>query len=132
MQKSLDISGVDVELKSYGRELTHIYKNEFIQVMLNLIKNAKDILVDNEIKDPKIIIISRCESEKLIVEVCDNGGGVDDEVIDKIFEPYFSTKDKQSGTGLGLYMSKMIIEEHLGGKLSVYNTEVGACFKIEI
>ncbi len=132
MQKSLDVSGVEVELDTHGRELTHIYKNEFIQVMLNLIKNAKDILVDKKIPNPKIIITTRCRSEKLIVEVCDNGGGVDEKIIDKVFEPYFSTKDKQSGTGLGLYMSKMIIEEHLGGKLTLYNSKSGACFKIEI
>ncbi|NOR58920.1 MAG: histidine kinase [Sulfurimonas sp.] len=132
MQKSLEVSGVEVELEAHGRDLTHIYKNEFMQVMLNLIKNAKDILVDNNIKNPKIVITSRCESEKLIVEVCDNGGGVDEKIIDKIFDPYFSTKDNQSGTGLGLYMSKMIIEEHLDGKLSVRNSKDGACFKIEI
>ncbi len=132
MQKSLDLSGVKIELDAQGRELTHIYKNEFIQVILNLIKNAKDILVDNRVKNPKITITTRCKSEKLIVEVCDNAGGVDEEIMDKIFEPYFSTKDKHSGTGLGLYMSKMIIEEHLDGKLSVHNAKDGACFKIEI
>lgn len=132
MQKSLELSGVKVELESYGRDLTHIYKNEFIQVMLNLIKNAKDVLVEKKVSNPKIIITSRCEKEKLVVEVCDNGGGVDEKVIDKIFDPYFSTKDNQSGTGLGLYMSKMIIEEHLNGKLSLRNSKNGACFKIQI
>jgi two-component system C4-dicarboxylate transport sensor histidine kinase DctB len=132
MQKSLEVSGVEVELDSQGRDLTHIYKNEFIQVMLNLIKNAKDILVEKNIKNPKIVIKSRCESEKLVVEVCDNGGGVDESIIEKIFEPYFSTKEKQSGTGLGLYMSKMIIEEHIGGELSVCNEKDGACFTIKI
>lgn len=132
MQKSLEINGVSVEVDAKGRNLTHIYKNEFIQVMLNLIKNAKDILVDKQVQDPKITINSNCDSEKLIVEVCDNGGGIDEAIIDKIFDPYFSTKDKQSGTGLGLYMSKMIIEEHLNGKLSVRNSEEGACFKIEV
>nr|WP_321267871.1 cache domain-containing protein [uncultured Sulfurimonas sp.] len=132
MQKSLEISGVEVELDAQGRELTHIYKNEFIQVMLNLIKNAKDILVDKKIKNPKIKISSRCQRDKLVVEVCDNGGGIDESIIEKIFDPYFSTKDKHNGTGLGLYMSKMIIEEHLDGKLSVVNSKDGACFKIEI
>ncbi|MBL0708964.1 MAG: cache domain-containing protein [Sulfurimonas sp.] len=132
MQKSLDLSGVEIKLESSGKELTHIYKNEFMQVMLNLIKNAKDIVVDKKTKKPKITINTRSEEKKLLVEVCDNGGGVDEDIIDKIFEPYFSTKDKQSGTGLGLYMSKMIIEEHLEGKLSVSNTKDGACFKIEI
>ena len=132
MQKSLDLGGIEVEIESYGRELTHIYKNEFIQVMLNLIKNAKDILIDKKIQNPKISITTKSEGKKLVVDVCDNGGGVHEDIIDKIFEPYFSTKDEQSGTGLGLYMSKMIIEEHLEGKLNVYNSDGGACFKIVI
>ena len=132
MQKSLELSGIELELDTQGRDLTHIYKNEFIQVMLNLIKNAKDILVEKEIKNPKITIKTRCQKEKLVVEVCDNAGGIDEAIKEKIFEPYFSTKDKHNGTGLGLYMSKMIIEEHLGGSLSVSNHEDGACFRIEI
>ena len=132
MQKSLDVSGVKVELFADGRDLTHIYKNEFMQVILNLIKNAKDAVVQKGVDKPKITITSTCQKDKMIVKICDNGGGVDEKIIDKIFEPYFSTKDKQSGTGLGLYMSKMIIEEHLDGKLSVFNTREGACFQIEI
>jgi C4-dicarboxylate-specific signal transduction histidine kinase len=101
-------------------------------VLLNLIKNAKDALVENQIKNPKIRIKSSMMSDKLVVEICDNGGGIDESIIDKIFAPYFSTKDQKHGTGLGLYMSKMIIDEHLNGRLSVYNTEEGVCFKIEI
>ena len=132
MKQSLEMHAIEVELITDGRELTHLYKNEFIQVLLNLIKNAKDVLSAKDIKNPKMIISSICYREKLIVSVCDNGGGVKEEIIDKIFDPYFSTKDTKSGTGLGLYMSKMIIEEHLDGKLSVSNTQEGACFKIEL
>ena len=132
MQKSLEMDGVQIELQKEGRELTYIYKNEFIQVVLNLIKNAKDVLVQNEVLEPKINISSTAIDDKLIVEVKDNGGGVDEKIINEIFKPYFTTKDKNSGTGLGLYMSKMIIEEHLGGTLSVTNKQDGACFKIEI
>jgi len=132
MKKSLDVAGIEVEINNIGRDLTHMYRNAFIQVILNLIKNAKDILIQKEIKNPKITIISRCQSEMLVVEVCDNGGGVDEKIIDKIFEPYYSTKDKKTGTGLGLYMSKVIIEEHLEGKLTVHNSDDGACFKIEL
>lgn len=132
IKNSLDMDSIEIELHSEGRDLTHIYKNEFIQVILNLIKNAKDVLIYNSIENPKITINSTCQKDRLIVEICDNGGGVDEDIKDKIFEPYFSTKDKKSGTGLGLYMSKMIIEEHLDGKLSVQNRREGACFKIEI
>jgi len=138
MNKALEIDGIEIELHNDGRELTHIYKNEFIQVLLNLIKNAKDALVENNVRNPKIIINSTCRQDMLVVEVCDNGGGIQDEIIDEIFKPYFSTKSQSQGTGLGLYMSKMIIEEHIGGKLSASNIfdakgDVnGVCFKIEI
>ena len=132
MKYTLEINSIEIELISEGRDLTHIYKNEFIQVILNIIKNAKDILIFNKIENPKILIRTSCYKDSLVVAISDNGGGVKEEIIDKIFEPYFSTKDYKYGTGLGLYMSKMIIEEHLHGRLSVYNTKDGACFKIEI
>jgi len=132
MKNALDINAIEIELHSEGRDLTHIYKNEFIQVILNLIKNAKDVLTLKKIQNPKIVITSTCQSDRLVVSVCDNGGGIDEEIKDKIFEPYFSTKDKKVATGLGLYMSKMIIEEHLGGELSFKNTDVGTCFVIKI
>jgi len=138
MKKSLELDGVEVVLEQEGRELTHIYKNEFIQVLLNLIKNAKDALVEHKINNPKITIKSISQKEKLLVSICDNGGGIDTKIMDDIFKPYFTTKSEKQGTGLGLYMSKMIIEEHIGGKLSVKNvlnedSEIlGACFKIEI
>ncbi len=132
MKHTLELNAIEVELTSEGREQTYIYKNEFIQVMLNLIKNAKDALIANDVKNPNINIVTSCFKDKLIVKVIDNGGGIDSMIIDKVFDPYFSTKDEKNGTGLGLYMSKMIIEEHLDGKLSVSNTENGACFKIEV
>jgi len=132
IKNSLKMNDIEIELHSEGRDLTHIYKNEFIQVILNLIKNSKDVLTLKNVKNPKILIISTCQKDKLVVEVCDNGGGVDEDIKEKIFEPYFSTKDKKSGTGLGLYMSKMIIEEHMGGELSVRNTKEGACFTLKL
>lgn len=107
-----------------------IYVNEFVQVMLNLIKNAKDALLENRVKDPKIEILSKCSEDETIVEVRDNAGGIEEKIIGQIFEPYFTTKDKKNGTGLGLYMSKMIVEEHLNAKIVVENTDEGACFKI--
>ena len=109
------------------------YSNEVKQVILNLIKNAEDILIEKEIKNPTITIKSicgiNCDHPTLIIK--DNAGGVPEDIIDQIFNPYFSTKKEKDGTGLGLYMSKTIIEEHCGGKLSVSNDDDGAVFTIK-
>ncbi len=110
----------------------HVYVNELRQVTLNLIKNAEDALVEKEIKNPTIIIKCYSNEHEAVLEISDNAGGVPEEIIDKIFDPYFSTKTQKDGTGLGLYMSKMIIEEHCGGVLSVSNGKDGAIFRIVI
>ncbi len=108
------------------------YPNELQQVILNLIKNAEDVLLEKEIKNAYIKIKTYQQKDKYILEVSDNGGGIPEGMIEKIFDPYFSTKTKKEGTGLGLYMSKMIIEEHCDGKINVLNTNEGALLKIEI
>ena len=113
-------------------EKVNTYPNELKQVILNLIKNAEDILLEKEIENPHIEIKTYKKQDNVIIEISDNAGGVPENIIDKIFDPYFSTKTKKDGTGLGLYMSKTIIEEHCGGKLSVENSKNGAVFKIEI
>ncbi|NPA58837.1 MAG: PAS domain S-box protein, partial [Epsilonproteobacteria bacterium] len=104
------------------------YSNELKQVVLNIIKNAEDVLVEKSIQNPQINI----DADDRTITIYDNAGGIPEEIIGKIFEPYFSTKTKKDGTGLGLYMSKTIIEKHCGGKLSVYNSKDGAVFVIEL
>lgn len=106
------------------------YANEIKQVILNLIKNAEDILIEKEVKNPYIKVTTYSQDDKVILEVSDNGGGIPESLIDRIFDPYFSTKSKKDGTGLGLYMSKTIIEEHCGGKLNAFNSQEGAVFEI--
>ncbi len=108
------------------------YSNEIKQVILNLIKNAEDILLEKDISKPYIKLKTYSLNDEHTLEVSDNGGGVPQDIKDKIFNPYFSTKLDKNGTGLGLYMSKIIIEEHCGGKLSVVNNESGALFKLVI
>ncbi|RLA72299.1 MAG: histidine kinase, partial [Epsilonproteobacteria bacterium] len=88
----------------------------------------EDALQEKDIQNPTITI----ETKDNILMISDNGGGIPEDIMDKIFDPYFSTKTKKDGTGLGLYMSKTIIEEHCGGKLSVSNGEDGAVFTIEL
>lgn len=106
------------------------YANEFSQVVLNIINNAKDVLLERKIKNPKIVIKHAFQDNKHTVTICDNAGGIDKSVIGSIFDPYFTTKFKSQGTGIGLYMSKMIIEKSMGGTLTVSNTGSGACFSI--
>ena len=109
-----------------------IYENEFKQVILNLIKNAEDAIIENGISHGLIEIKTYRHGTDAIFEVLDNGRGIDSEIMARIFDPYFSTKDKKSGTGLGLYMSKTIIENHCLGSIECFNTEDGARFKITI
>ena len=109
-----------------------IYANEIVQVFLNILKNSHDNFVEKNISDSKIYIKSKNISSGVVVEISDNGGGIEHNIIDKIFDTYFSTKKGKNGTGLGLYMSKMIIEEHHYGRLYVENKDDGVCFSIEL
>ncbi len=108
------------------------YKNEFGQVILNIIKNAKDVLLENKIENPWIKVYTE-ESEKYIkILIEDNGGGIEVKPRSKIFEPYFTTKNESNGTGIGLYMSKIIVDKNMNGKLRVKEGEFGAKFEILI
>lgn len=107
-----------------------IYQNELMQVILNILKNAEDNFIDKKIKNCKITITTKKEKGSYIILIYDNGGGIDPKIIQNIFDPYFSTKNSKNGTGLGLYMSKVIIEEHNNGKLHVRNKGIGVEFTI--
>jgi len=122
---SIKLKNIEIKKELNSEIVFHTYANELKQVVLNLIKNAEDALLENKVENPYIKIVTK--ENQLIVS--DNAGGIDESIIDKIFDPYFSTKSK-NGTGLGLYMSKMIVEEHCGGKLEVKNSEKGAVFTI--
>jgi len=106
------------------------FPNEFAQVILNLLNNAKDTFLEREISSPKIVIETKHEASQIIVTLKDNAGGIDNAIIDKVFDIYFTTKDKESGTGLGLYISKLIIENKLMGNISVSNDGDGIIFTI--
>ncbi len=107
------------------------FANEIKHVILNIIKNAEDALVERNIED-KYIKIKTYKKEKYhIIEIEDNAKGIDEKIIDRIFDPYFSTK-KKKGTGIGLYMSKIIVEEHCRGELEAQNTPQGALFRISL
>jgi len=115
---------IEVELKVIKDVTILNYKNEYKQVLLNLLTNAKDVLLERKTKQPKIII----KVNATAVSVSDNGGGISTENMEKIFEPYFTTKER--GMGIGLYMSKMIVEQNMDGKLEIYNNKNGAVFTL--
>lgn len=108
------------------------YSNELAQVILNIIKNAEDALLDNTVREPTIWIRTYDDACMLYLEIKDNAGGVDEALFERIFEPYFSTKFDKDGTGVGLCMSKTIVEEHCKGALSVRNESGGAVFTIAL
>ena len=126
------IKNFNIELKQNIKEncLIYGYEREFSQVILNLMSNAKDVLIQREIINPSIYLELDKQDNNAIIKVLDNAGGIDEEHIDLIFEPYFTTKSAAKGTGLGLYMAKMIIEKNMGGELMVENLEEGAQFSI--
>lgn len=105
------------------------YKGELLQVVLNLLNNAKDALISSNQTDKKISVKVKATPNNVVLCIIDNGGGIKDENLNKIFEPYFTTKHPSIGTGLGLYMSKQIIEG-MGGRICAKNAKDGACFEI--
>jgi len=109
----------------------YTYPNEVLQVLLNVINNAKDILKDKNIPNAKITLRAFKQKSNSVIEVYDNGGGISEDIINKIGTQYFTTKGDK-GTGLGLYMSKKVVEEHLNGSFSWKNISNGACFIITL
>lgn len=108
-----------------------VNSSKMTQVLINLIKNAYDELIKHDIENKKVTVICDKTKDKVFISVMDNAGGIPEEIKDKIFDPYFSTKSK-NGTGLGLYMSKMIVEDQMKGTLTVKNLSKGAMFNIVI
>jgi len=111
-----------------------------MHVLINILNNAKDALIINEIEEKYIFVDMYKSESSIFIEIKDNAKGIEEEVLHKVFKPYFTTKYDDEGTGIGLYMSKEIIEEHMDGKLSVKNSEYeynnikykGASFIIEL
>jgi len=135
VKKSLDLTASSIIgeniniIENFNSDLEiEIYDSELMQVILNIIKNAQDNFKEKKTKNPTMVITVHNTK----ISICDNGGGIPENIIGNIFDPYFSTKDEKNGTGIGLYMSKMIVENHHFGKLLAQNTKDGVCFIIEL
>ena len=135
------ISIINASLKFHNIELIfNINKNsdvfgyprEFAHAILNILSNSKDVIVERKIQNPKITVSIKSGKFFTLIRIEDNAGGIDPQNIDKIFEPYFTTKHATQGTGIGLYMTKMIIENNMEGFVDVENSEKGALFTIKL
>lgn len=131
-KNSLKVHDVEIRQNYINHANLFTYANELKQVLLSIISNASNILKEREIQDGYIEIKTYIKEPCFIFELSDNGGGIDESIIDKIFDANFTTRESNGGSGLGLYISKTIVEKHCGGKLSVKNGDVGAVFKIQI
>ncbi|MDP2078259.1 MAG: PAS domain-containing sensor histidine kinase [Sulfuricurvum sp.] len=130
--KLLENNNIQLRDSCLSTKTFYAFPNELQHVFINLIKNAADVLIESNKEEKWISILCQDDTEFITFEISDNGGGIDKSLIDRIFEPYFSTKHEKNGTGLGLYMSKTIIEKNLGGTLSCKNSSVGAVFTIRL
>jgi C4-dicarboxylate-specific signal transduction histidine kinase len=126
----LNKADIEIRFKSSDGFYINGYMNEYMQVLISILTNAKDTLVHREIKDAYIQIDLFETDDSVILKISDNAGGIKKENMHRIFDPYFTTKHKSMGTGLGLYISKMIIEKNMNGILSVENSKEGATFSI--
>jgi len=131
-KNDLNYRNISIE-KEYKCELIlEIYRNEFTQVLINLIKNSEEAFLSNDINNPKIKLTTSCDEESVYICINDNAGGISEDIIDKVFDPYFTTKSNINGTGLGLYMSKIIIHEKLKGQIWVESQDDMTTFYIKL
>ena len=130
--KSLENNNIEISNEFDSRTKVSIFSRELLQVFINILKNAKEALVEKRESDRKIFNKIYEDEASIIISICDNAGGIDISLLERIFEPYFTTKETKNGTGLGLYMSKTIVEKHLKGSISVHNNESGVCFEIRL
>lgn len=139
LENTLNIIGASCEnnnialtIQNTSKSSLFINKSSLIQVLLNILGNAKDMLLANEIKNAAITVTVSETDETISISVCDNAGGIPESIFDKIGQPYFTTKKDLNGTGLGVYISRIIIEKHLFGTLRWYNKDGGACFEVTL
>ena len=130
IEHSLRKSGIEIIKELQINPEVIMYPNEIMQVLLNLLKNSEYNFLDKKIQDPIISIETFYQQNNSVIRICDNGSGIPKEIAKKVFEPYFSTKEEKHGAGLGLYMSKVMIEEHHDALLHMVNQDRGVCFEI--
>ncbi len=132
IEENFKSQNISIDIISTGEPQINGYPNEYGQVLLNLLMNARDAFLERGVTGAQITVRSWTENGRALVTITDNAGGIKEEIIEKIFDAYFTTKDLGKGTGVGLFMSKNIIEQNMNGRLLVRNVNGGAEFSIEV
>ncbi len=132
MGKSFENHNIEVVFSGEMNISVQTYKNELLQVFLNIFSNSRDAFEEQNAEESTIICNCEDRDEKILFLIKDNAGGIPESIITRIFEPYFSTKGEKNGTGLGLYMSSIIIEKHLKGNIRVCSNDGVTTFAIQI
>jgi len=132
IKKSFQEVNIDLKIINDKDYIVSVFEGEIIQVVLSILQNSKENFIQKDIQNRKIEISIDEDKEHVIVKICDNGKGIKKENLDKIFQPYFTTKEKKNGTGLGLYIVQKIIQEHHNGTIEVNNYNDGVCFNISL
>ncbi len=117
---------VDGDMTAFG------YPKEYAQALLNILANARDVFRKRKTREPRVLLRGVGEGGRSVVTITDNAGGIPEAIMDRIFDVYFTTNEASGGTGIGLYMSRNIVEKNMGGNLSAENVEGGAQFRIEL
>lgn len=132
VKESFKEQRIAIEVQNIGDPRINGYPNEYAQVLLNILMNARDASQERGTENARITVRSWTEKGRAVVTVADNAGGIGEEIMDRIFDAYFTTKELGKGTGVGLFMSKTIIEKNMGGRLTARNVGGGAEFRIEV
>ncbi|MFK5882327.1 MAG: ATP-binding protein [Sulfurospirillum sp.] len=132
IESSLKYNNINFEINIKEDCEVFGYPREFSQAILNILSNAKDVLVERRIEEPYMGLTLKKGRKYALVKIEDNGGGISKNIMNRIFEPYFTTKHPTQGTGIGLYMSKIIIEENMHGHIDIKNNTKGAVFTIKL
>jgi PAS domain S-box-containing protein len=129
---TLKSHSIDIQKSTVRDAMLYTYRNELLQVLIVMLKNSFDMFIENNMGQGRIVIGIDCDDNYCTISIYDNAGGIPTEVMKKLFVPYFTTKDLSHGTGLGLYMSRVIIHEHCHGTIDVYSQGVETIFKINL
>jgi PAS domain S-box-containing protein len=132
IEPALRFDAIAVEIEAEPELSAVGYPKEFAQVLMNILANARDACRENGTKNPRVRINAFSEENAAVVTITDNAGGIPDDIVEKVFDLYFTTKRANGGTGIGLHMSKNIIEKNMGGILRAANVDGGAQFRIEL